>query len=295
MFPPRLEDNITRGACMAIGKTRQHEKKHRLEERFDAGLERSRGLLRWPPHKGVGKHVRMLPSPDLAPWIDCFWMVTWDLDQPHLQETLPHPNFYLAFQEGRCTLGGVNTGKSSHLLEGQSGVFGIKFRPGGFRPFMKAAAITLSNCIVPAASVFGEEVAALEAELDSLAWDEDRMIAAASSFMRRRLPEPDRNVAWAAQLVEKIREDSAIRTVNDLEARAGLGKRRLQRLFHEYVGATPKWVIQRFRLHELVERLNSGERPDWSQVALELGYFDQAHLINAFKGIVGSPPSEYLK
>lgn len=239
--------------------------------------------------------MRLQPPPDLAAWIDCFWMVTWNLEQPYLQETLPHPNFYFAFQDGRCSVGGVNTGKSMHLLQGRSGVFGIRFRPGGFRPFMSAPAITLGNRIVPAAEIFGERVGALEAELDSFAWVEDRMMAVTSEFLRYRLPEADPQAADAEKLVVQIRDESAIKTVNDLAARTGLGPRTLQRVFREYVGASPKWVIRRFRLHELVEVMNSGERRDWSQVALELGYFDQAHLINDFKAIVGCSPAQYSK
>jgi AraC-like DNA-binding protein len=83
--------------------------------------------------------------------------------------------------------------------------------------------------------------------------------------------------------------------VADLARRAAMGQRSLQRLFGEYVGASPKWVIRRYRLHELVEKSNSGSELDWPQLALDLGYFDQAHLINDFKSIVGYSPTEYQK
>ncbi|MGC2278440.1 MAG: helix-turn-helix domain-containing protein, partial [Candidatus Acidiferrales bacterium] len=61
------------------------------------------------------------------------------------------------------------------------------------------------------------------------------------------------------------------------------------------VGVSPKWVIRRYRLHEAIEKFNSCSRPDWAQLALELGYFDQAHLINDFRSIVGYSPSQYQK
>jgi len=279
---------------MGLEKRDTPVKKSEIEERFDPGLEKSRGLLRWPPPVGIGRHVRRQPTADLAAWVDCFWMVTWDLHQPYLQETLPHPSFYFAFQDRQCTVGGVNTGKSTHLLQGCSGVFGIKFRPGGFRPFMSAPAISLADRIVPAAEIFGQRVAELEVALDSLSWDEDRMMAVTSDFLRQRLPEPDPQAAEADKLVGRIREESAIKTVHDLAIRTGLGARTLQRIFREHVGASPKWVIRRYRLHDLVEVLNSGERCDWCQVALELGYFDQAHLINDFKAIVGYSPAQYM-
>ncbi len=58
-------------------------------------------------------------------------------------------------------------------------------------------------------------------------------------------------------------------------------------------GASPKWVIRRYRLHELVERLKAGEALNGAQMALDLGYSDQAHLINDFRSIVGYSPSRY--
>lgn len=284
---------------MAIGKTRHLVKEPSIRERFDVGLEENRGLLRWPPPVGQFRHVRLLPASDLAPWVELFWMVTWDLESPHLQETLPHPNFFFTFQRGQCEIRGVTTGKFSRVLEGRSGVFGIRFRYGGFRPFMSSPAVTLRNQIIPAGRVFGKGVAELEAVLNSLCWDEDRMAAALSSFLRKRLPAPDPavelNVGLAEKLVEQVKHDKAIRSVNDLAHSAGLGVRAVQRIFREYVGASPKWVIRRFRLHEIVEILNSGKQPDWAQAALELGYFDQAHLINDFKAVVGESPTQYRR
>jgi AraC-like DNA-binding protein len=82
-------------------------------------------------------------------------------------------------------------------------------------------------------------------------------------------------------------------SVEELAARAGMAVRSLQRLFSQYVGVSPKWVIRRYRLHELLERMHSGERLDWARMAAELGYFDQAHLINDFKSITGYTPTEY--
>ena len=71
--------------------------------------------------------------------------------------------------------------------------------------------------------------------------------------------------------------------------------RSVQRLFREYVGVPPKWVIRRYRLHELVERLHSGQAFEGAQLALDLGYADQAHLIHDFRHLVGYTPTGYRK
>jgi AraC-like DNA-binding protein len=109
------------------------------------------------------------------------------------------------------------------------------------------------------------------------------------------MPAPDSNVALATRLVEQILhvDSGEIRSVQELSRRSGMSQRSLQRLFQEYVGASPKWVIRRYRLHELVERLKAGDVVDGAQAALDLGYFDQAHLINDFRSIVGYSPARY--
>ena len=69
--------------------------------------------------------------------------------------------------------------------------------------------------------------------------------------------------------------------------------RTIQRRFREYVGVGPKWVLQRYRLHDAAERMAGGQVADWPQLALDLGYFDQAHFINDFSAAIGTPPAEY--
>jgi AraC-like DNA-binding protein len=190
----------------------------------------------------------------------------------------------------------VHTARFSTTLEGTSRVFGIKFRPGGFRPFLGSSVGTLANRMVPIKEIFGSNAHQWELTISGSVQD-DALIAAATEFLRARLPPPDANVLLATRLVEQIsmaaEGESAIRSVQALARRSGMSQRSLQRLFQEYVGASPKWVICRYRLHELVERLKAGEALDGAQTALELGYCDQAHLINDFRAIIGYSPSRY--
>ena len=70
--------------------------------------------------------------------------------------------------------------------------------------------------------------------------------------------------------------------------------RKLQRLFNEYVGISPKWMIQRYRLQEAAQRLASATAVEWPAIALDLGYSDQAHYIREFKKLIGKSPAEYF-
>jgi AraC-like DNA-binding protein len=71
--------------------------------------------------------------------------------------------------------------------------------------------------------------------------------------------------------------------------------RGLQRLFAEYVGIGPKWVIRRYRLHEVTARMATDGVIDWAALAADLGYADQGHFIRDFKGIFGEPPTWYAQ
>jgi AraC-like DNA-binding protein len=278
-----------------IGKTRQKPATE-IEEIFDPQAGKARGILRRPTPAGKFRHLRRSPSPDLLDWIAHYWIVSWDLRDraQHVQEVLPHPNFQVVCEKGNATVSGVYTDKFTRTLEGQARVFGIKFTPGGFRPFLNASASTLANRTVPAWRIFGADVGALQAALDS-SGEEAKQVDAANAFFRARVPEPDETITLAGQLVGRILAEPDIKTVDDLVMRAGVGKRSIQRIFSEYVGVSPKWVIRRYRLHELIERFNSGDTLDWPQLALELGYFDQAHLINDFRSVVGCSPTRYRK
>jgi AraC-like DNA-binding protein len=100
-------------------------------------------------------------------------------------------------------------------------------------------------------------------------------------------------VGHVAQIVHAVAGDRTILRVDDIVALYGLNKRTLQRLFAKYVGVSPKWVIQRYRLHEAAARLAGS--PDVSHAALasDLGYSDQAHFVRDFKKIVGMSPAAY--
>ncbi len=171
-------------------------------------------------------------------------------------------------------------------------MFGVKFRPGALRPWIERSASTLTNRVVSAESIFGREVLSLNARLCLLA-DLEAMAKTTGGFLSARSPAPDPSVTLSSELVEVALNDPSILTVEQLADRAGMGVRSLQRLFKEYVGVPPKWVIRRYRLHELVARFHSGEQLDGAQLALDLGYADQAHLINDFRKLVGYTPTHY--
>jgi AraC-like DNA-binding protein len=263
---------------------------------MNPGPGKVRGLLRSAPAPGVFHHARLSPPAALAAVVQHFWIVRWDLrgGPPQVRETLPHPNAHLVLEAGSALVHGVHTGRFTRVLEGQGAVFGVKFRPGGLHPFLRRPLSTLRNRSVPLQELFGAESGSLAAIVLSQQKDE-AMVAAAVDFLAACLPAVGEEVEQVGRIVDGIAADRSINTLDDLVARWRLGKRALQRMFNEYVGIGPKWVVNRYRMHEALERVEQGGGMEWARLALELGYFDQAHFIRDFKALVGCPPAEYSR
>jgi len=262
--------------------------------------EKARGILNVKAGQaGPGfHHARLLPSDDLSFFVEHYWIVAWDLtgQEPQTAETLPYPSIHLVIERDRSRLYGVTSGKFVRRIEGKGRAFGIKFRPGAFYPFVKSSISAFTDKVIPLSEIFGADALALERAIVPLDdADKDQMIEAAEAFLRARLPEQDDNVRLVNDIVSCITADREITKVDTVVSRLGVGKRQMQRLFSLYVGVSPKWVIKRYRMHEAVERLAEGGAVDWPQLALDLGYFDQAHFIKEFKSMVGRSPLEYAR
>lgn len=236
------------------------------------------------------------PAEDLDFFVAYHWIVTWDLrgQEPYRQENLPHPCVHLVIEKNKSRIVGVVKGKFSYLLADKGQVLGVKFKPGAFYPFVKAPVSRFTDDAISFREAFGVDSQALEEAILSRE-GAGQMVDLAENFLRGRLPERDENVRAINRIVDRIIADREITKVDDVVSRLNLNKRTVQRLFSQYVGVSPKWVIQRYRLLEAVEHLADGEVVDWPKLAVELGYFDQAHFIKDFRTIVGSSPAEYAK
>ena len=251
-----------------------------------------RGVLRRLP-VGEYAHRRMAAPDDLADRIEHFWSVRWNLDglPPQVQETLPHPNVHIVVEPGRADAWGVHTGRWTRVLEGRSVAFGIKFRPGAFRSLLGRAVSTIADRSIPLAGLFEDAATGLAAALDGT--DDAASADVAARFLRARLPPLDDRARLAGRIVDSVVDDLELHSVDELARRFALSPRALQRLFGDCVGVGPKWVIQRYRLHEAVARVQAGRPVAWAALAQDLGYFDQAHFIADFHKLVGHTPGDY--
>lgn len=236
------------------------------------------------------------PDAALAPFIDYFWIVEWDRrGQPvQTQRVLPYPNAHLVFETGASAIHGVVHGAYDKPLTGQGRVLGVRFKVGGLRPLISQPLASFAGRTIAADALLG--MPAAQAEALVLQQSDDRaMVDCAQAMLLPRLPPVDPDALLAARLCAAIEARGGPVSVAQLCDQAGMHERRLQRLFANYVGASPKWVIQRYRLQEALWRLAQADAPELAKLAQELGFFDQAHFSRHFTDLVGQTPLAYRR
>lgn len=258
--------------------------------------DRPKGVVAPAQARKMFRMERYLPAPALAlaPFLDHFWLVEWDLgaQPPFVQRTLPYPCVHLVFDRARSGIWGVPTGAFDYALEGAGKVCGLRFRPGAFRAILGRPLHTITDRVLALSDVFPWDEAAATREVLECA-DDAGMVAAATRLLAPQLPASDPQVERIAAILRLVETTPGLTQVEQVAEGCGMGVRSLQQLFSEYVGVSPKWTIRRFRLHEAADRLANGIEPDLAALAQDLGYFDQAHFTSDFRKLVGESPARY--
>ena len=209
-----------------------------------------RGILNPEAARRHFRLSRIPPPRDLAHLVERHWIVEWDLSEPFTQEIVTHPSVNMVFEPG-----GPNDPRRlhrplAHELDGHGHVIATKFRPGGFHPFHPVPAHTLTNRVDPARDVFA-------------AFAPTTIEVASRTACARTSRRTTRASARSSRCTPRCSPTPRSRASSTCAPLAGYSQRTLQRLFREYVGVTPKWVLERIRLHEAAERMADGEG-DWA-------------------------------
>lgn len=236
------------------------------------------------------------PSEAFRPFVKHYWMIHWDLTgmPPHDQDVVPNPCVNLVVEPGKTAIYGVSKGIHSHHLEGGGFVFGIKFKPGGFYPFFKKPISSLTGKSIGTADVLHIDPTVIEDCVLSQ-HEPERMVTNIEQLLSPILPVPNNTVKLINQIVDHIIQNPDLTSVEQICEFAQMNKRSLQRIFSQYVGVHPKWVIKLYRLQHAAERLDYKTYDDLVKLSVDLGYYDQSHFIKDFKSIVGKTPEEYLR
>jgi AraC-like DNA-binding protein len=240
---------------------------------------------------------RFAPSPDLAAVVRRYWMPVWSLPagRVSVQRVLQYPVCLIVVSADYALLVGPSSGLSTQELAGSGWALGTMLQPaaglalaGGPVDRLTDRAVSLDDA---------DLVRRIRESVGDAPDDEDRQQAAVATVeeaLRAQLPVDEEGLLVNA-VVRYVEGDPDVHRVSQVCEKFAITERTLQRLTARRIGLPPKWLIQRRRLHEAVERLAEAEadRHDLARVAADLGYSDQAHFGRDFRTVTGLTPGEF--
>ena len=174
--------------------------------------------------------------------------------------------------------------------QGETYCVGIVTRPVGCRPSFGLAPAALRGRVLDLTEAWPRAVA-LRLALSSCHSPAEALDTVESTL---RMSEPfDRTAFARCEAAVKALSADPARPVADIAATLGVSHGHLDRQFTEQVGLSPRALARILRMRRLLDHIDVYETVTWADMATELGWFDQAHLIRDFRHYTGVTPAEY--
>ena len=252
------------------------------------------------------RYHEIQPRTPLNNFVECFWTLAGDGPSTAAapERILPDGCVELILNFGERfsqQVGDTRTLQPRHFVVGQmSGpilispngtvqLLGIRFHPGGTSPFLRVPMNELTDRIAELGSISSELerelVGAGEAPL-SLA---EKTSAVEAALLQRLLRGPY-DSASTTRFAARIVRSAGLISIDQIAADAGISSRQLERRFMRDIGVGPKLLSRILRFQQVfraVERVD----PEWASIAVDCGYYDQAHLIRDFNQFAGQTPA----
>lgn len=171
---------------------------------------------------------------------------------------------------------------------------GVRLRPAGAAAFLRDTPAAIAGAVIDLDLLLGRGVESLRDRLASTPDLDRRALLLAAAVERhlaggRPLPAP---VRFALDQLVSTRGAAPIR---ELVRASGWSHRHFTESFRAGIGLPPKAFARIARFEAAFVRLQSAARPRWAELALDCGYFDQAHMIRDFRELAGATPTEVLR
>lgn len=184
----------------------------------------------------------------------------------------------------------IPSGKGSRMLI-------VAFKNGKAFPFYPFPMSELTDTVTGADLIFGREFSHLREQLLS-ARSINRMFELVKAFLLHQAGDALCEDVFARCIdyaLFKIVNRPDLRCLHQLSDEIGYSQKHFIQLFREQVGVTPKPYLRIMRFQKAVRAIENSQFVRWSPIALECGYYDQAHFIHEFKLFSGFTPNEYVK
>lgn len=164
----------------------------------------------------------------------------------------------------------------------------LRLRPGAVPALMGIPTVEIAATIVPLDAVWGSAAKELTERLG-----EAPSRASQVAVVERAIAGRARRLLGTRIVPRALAafDDLEVARVSAVAQRVGVSERHLRRMFHDAVGLSPKAYIRVGRLRRALAIARRSASQPWTRVAVDAGYFDQAHMVAEFRDLTGRSPT----
>jgi AraC-like DNA-binding protein len=255
------------------------------------------------------------PAPPFGRFVHLLWYAQGAELDHRRERILPTGRSQLVINLSRdflldCPEGLPDQRTAPELLVGQRSVYeivdtsdlanliGVVFAPAALPVFTADRADLFSNRSVALDQLWGRQAHVLRDALREVSSPQQKLRTLENFLIinfRQRM-EHRRFLAHPAVefALRRFGQAPAVATVAGMAKYTGWSERRFSQIFREQVGFGPKaWCrIQRFQ--RAMRQMQTCLGIPWAELAVECGFYDQAHLANEFRAFSGMDASTYM-
>jgi AraC-like DNA-binding protein len=174
---------------------------------------------------------------------------------------------------------------------------GVVFQPGAVPALIVDRADLISNQNMPLDQVWSGctdylrnrmlEVSSPKARLHIL---EDCLSFLLTTKCKPRIGDLHPAVKFA---LNQFEQEAGPLSIAGIARRSGWSERRFSQMFREQIGFSPKVWYRLRRFQRAVRQLHTDMNVSWAELAVECGFYDQAHFANEFRAFAGFDLTTY--
>lgn len=168
----------------------------------------------------------------------------------------------------------------------------IKFKLGGAAPFLDFPVSLLNNKVRQAEPIFGNKISVIRQKI-IIEKDVQKKFSLMENFLLNSIRNGYSDNNKFLEVLEFLAAAPHAASIRELSERMGVTQKHMITLFNTQVGLTPKALARIFRFQKVILELEKLKPADWLQIALDCGYYDQAHFIKDFYAFSGIRPTAY--
>lgn len=250
------------------------------------------------------------PGKELSMLVKCYWTLDGPKeDIPYKQRIVPDGCMEMIFHYGdlykqytddnnylvqpRCFVFGQLTAPLEIEATGITSIFSVRFQSEGFAAFSAMPVKQMENTATSLEKVFGADGTVFENTMLHATTIEEK-VSITEKFLLGRLTDATTFDRVVSAAVSTILEVNGQLSVDQLSEKININRRQLERKFSTATGLSPKQLSKIIRLQAVLKLLLSGRFKNFSDLAYEGEYYDQAHFIKDFREFTGYTPKEFF-